>query len=97
VEIKPPEISLIHEYPTPNGQSSVFNPASYLLNSSSMPHSTEAEPGVVEAILEYYAPNSDGTLPDANDLEVRRIWISKRSKLVTCGLANSSWRKMDSL
>jgi hypothetical protein len=36
-----------------------------------MPHSVESQPGVVEAFLEYYAPNSDGSLPDANDLEVQ--------------------------
>ena len=36
-----------------------------------MPHSTALPPNAVEAFLEYYAPNPDGSLPDANDLEVQ--------------------------
>jgi hypothetical protein len=44
---------------------------SSLSPSIEMPHSLETQPGVVEAFLEYYAPNSDGSLPDANDLEVQ--------------------------
>lgn len=36
-----------------------------------MPHSTAKDSSLVSAYFEYYAPNSDGSLPNANDLEVQ--------------------------